>query len=399
MLKRGNTMRWQKTISLTLVLFLALVLLPTVMADNVDVYLFYGRGCPHCSKEETFLEDMEEKYDITVHEKEVYFNEENRQLFQDMSDAFGREISGVPTTFIDNKVFVGFSESLGKTIEDEIKRCSEEGCVSPEERMKKKQAEEEPEVVKEEGVTSVVTESSPAENPETTSMRRKLTIPAVLGAAAVDAVNPCAFAVLIILMTTILACCRRKALFAGLAFTLSIYISYMLMGLGLFSALQVAGLTHWFYGIVAGFAILIGLFNLKDYFWHGKWFVMEVPRKWRPAMKRLIKGVTSVPGAFLIGFVVSLFLLPCTSGPYIVILGLLAKVTTFWRGFGYLVLYNFIFIIPMLVITFSVAFGITTTEKAEEWRQRKLKILHLIAGIILILLGIGMYIAMYLGYV
>ena len=192
---------------------------------------------------------------------------------------------------------------------------------------------------------------------------------------------------------------KIKALGAGLAFTLSIYISYFLMGIGLYTAINATGITHWFYTIVAVLAILIGIFNLKDYLWYGKWFIMEVPLSWRPKLKSLIKGITSIPGAFLIGFAVSLFLLPCTSGPYIVILGLLAETTTKNYAIGLLLLYNLIFILPMLTITLLVYFGFTTTEQAEEWRQNKLKILHLIAGIILILLGIGMFIAMGLGIV
>jgi len=66
---------------------------------------------------------------------------------------------------------------------------------------------------------------------------------------------------------------------------------------------------------------------------------------------------------------------------------------------GLLLLYNLIFVLPMLIITSAIYFGFTTTEKAEEWRTRKLKILHLIAGIIMLLLGIGMFVAMALGYV
>ena len=154
-----------------------------------------------------------------------------------------------------------------------------------------------------------------------------------------------------------------------------------------------------FYTIVAALAILVGLFNLKDYLWYGKWFIMEVPRSWRPKMKAVLKGITSVPGAFLIGFVISLFLLPCTSGPYIVILGLLAKTATRSYAMGLLLLYNLIFVLPMLIITLLIYFGFTTTEKAEHWRTRKLKVLHLIAGVIMLLLGIGMFVAMGLGYV
>ena len=227
-----------------------------------------------------------------------------------------------------------------------------------------------------------------------------LTLPAVIGAAAIDAINPCAFAVLIILLATLLAAGKKKKiLYAGLAFTSSIFISYYLMGLGLYTAIQAAGLTHLFYFIVAILAIIIGLFNLKDYLWYGRWFVMEVPLSWRPKMKALLKGVTSVPGAFLIGFVVSLFLLPCTSGPYIVILGLLAEATTRYYAMGLLVLYNLIFISPMLLITLGIFKGFTSVEKAEEWRCRKLKVLHLIAGLIILCLGIGMLLALKLGLV
>ena len=231
-------------------------------------------------------------------------------------------------------------------------------------------------------------------------MLANLSLWAVIGAALADSINPCEFAVLVILLTTILAANGKlKALFAGLAFSLSIYISYFLMGLGLFSAIQAAGLSYVFYWIVAILAILVGLFNLKDYLWYGKWFLMEVPLSWRPRMKMLIRSVTSVPGAFLIGFVVSLFLLPCTSGPYIVILGLLAQAATKSYAIMLLLLYNLIFILPMLIITLMISFGFTTTEQAEEWRRRKLKTLHLITGIIILLLGIGMILSILLGWI
>ena len=343
--------------------------------NEVVLFMFYGQGCPHCGKMELFLNDLEGKYPtLKIERYEIYNNQENRALFENISKAYDTEIVGVPAVFIDNKVVFGFSNSIGSSIENEIKKCLNEVCCSPRDKLEEFKC--------------------------TGGIVGKLTIPAVISAAAVDAINPCAFAVLIILLTTILAAkSRKKALFAGLAFSLSIYIAYFLMGVGLFSAIQAAGLSHVFYAIVAVLAIFVGLFNLKDYLWYGKWFIMEVPRSWRPKMKALIRGVTSVPGAFIMGFVVSLFLLPCTSGPYIVILGLLANTATKNYAFMLLLLYNFIFIIPMIGITLAIYFGIATTEKAEEWRASKLKTLHLIAGIIILLLGIGMLIALKLGMV
>lgn len=77
----------------------------------------------------------------------------------------------------------------------------------------------------------------------------------------------------------------------------------------------------------------------------------------------------------------------------------MAETTTRNHALLYLLLYNFIFVLPMIGITLAIYFGITTTEKAEEWRQHKLKTLHLIAGVILLLLGIGMFIAMKWGLI
>jgi cytochrome c biogenesis protein CcdA len=171
------------------------------------------------------------------------------------------------------------------------------------------------------------------------------------------------------------------------------------MGLGLYSAVEAAGATQAIYLAVAVLAIIIGLFNLKDYLWYGKCFVMEVPPSWRPALKQLIQKVTSVPGAFLVGFGVSLFLLPCTSGPYIVILGLLAKTTTRTGAALWLLLYNAIFILPMILITVAVYLGMTTLEKTERWRTQHLQLLHLVAGFVLLLLGGGMLVSLWGGWI
>jgi len=362
----------------------------TISGEQVVVYEFYGQGCPHCAKMNTWWEKIKPQYpDLVVVQHEVYKNKTNRELFGTVSEAYGKKMGGVPTIFIGDKRIVGFSAALGDQIEKEIKNCLENGCVSPEEKLK------------DHTVTITAGDgTSPVEDPEQTKLKEQLTLGAVITAAIVDAINPCAFAVLIILLTTILAAkVKKRALYAGLAFTLSIYLSYFLMGLGLFSAIQAAGLTHGFYFAVAILAIIVGLFNLKDYFAYGKWFVMEVPQKWRPKLQCILRGVTSVPGAFLIGFVVSLFLLPCTSGPYIVILGLLAKTATRNYALTLLLLYNFIFVLPMLIITGAVYYGFTTTQKAEKWRKSKLEVLHLIAGLIILLLGVGMLISIWLGYV
>ena len=339
--------------------------------NPVDLVLFYGRGCPHCAAMRDYLATLKDRFpQLRVRSYEVYFDGANARLFERMADTYKFKIEGVPTAFLGDRVFSGYADDLQPAIERQIRQCIAQACASPLTRV-----------------------AGPAR-------RRSLTLPAVLSGAAVDAINPCAFAVLIILITAVLgAGGRRRALYAGLAFSLSVFLSYYAMGIGLYSAVEAAGVTRGIYIAVAALALLIGLFNLKDYLWYGKWFVMEVPLAWRPRLKGLIQGVTSTPGAFLIGFAVSLFLLPCTSGPYIVILGLLAKTETRTAAMLWLVLYNVVFVVPMVAITAAVYFGLTTAEKAEAWRTGHLRTLHLIAGTVILLLGFGMLASLWLGYV
>lgn len=219
-----------------------------------------------------------------------------------------------------------------------------------------------------------------------------LTTWAVVCGAGLDAINPCEFAILILLMASLLVSedNRKKALRVGLAFIAAVFTAYFLMGIGLLEFLRAYTLNFsgLFYKIVGGLAIVIGLLNVKDYFWYGGGgFIMEVPQRWRPKMKGLVRGITSPLGAFAVGLLVSLFLLPCTSGPYVVILGLLAAKTTFAKAFLYLILYNLIFILPMAAIVIAIYFGLPPA-KAEAWRKTKLRLLHLIAGVILLALGI-----------
>lgn len=352
------------------IILLSFFVLAQAASAAVDVHVFYGEGCPHCAAALDYLQGLDDPA-LNIWTHEVYFDQQNRELLGRLAQARGVELQGVPMLFVGEEVFTGFGAQTRQELHKAIVACEQEGCEDP--------------------LLSVERQAPPLQ---------RITVPAVMAAAAVDAINPCAFAVLIILMTTILASRRRgRALLAGLSFSLAVFISYFLMGIGLYSAIGAAGIGRTFFVVVAILAIIIGLFNLKDYLWYGRWFVMEVPPSWRPRLKSLLRGVTSVPGAFAVGFVVSLFLLPCTSGPYIVILGLLSQTATAQRAVLLLLLYNLIFVLPMVLLTLAIRFGITSTEAAEKWRQGRLRSLHLVAGIILLLLGVGMFFALILGLI
>jgi len=329
--------------------------------EQLCLYFFYGEGCPHCGRVEPFIEQIQSD-DPTVQVKifEVYNERENTLLLQSYFESYNvpQNQRGVPVVFIGDTYLVGDTPIL-ENLEAKIEEFRGQPCPC----------------IKSENETCVGLES--------------LSLVTVIGAAFVDSINPCAIAVLLILMGALLASGERKrALKAGIGFTISIYIVYFLFGLGLFSAIQISGISFWFYKFIGFLAILIGLFNIKDYFKYGAGgFVMEIPRSWRPRLKKLLSSVTSPVGAFLMGFVVCLFELPCTGGPYIFILGLLAEKTTQMAAIPVLLLYNLVFVIPLVLLTTFIYFGFTNVEKASEWKDKNIRMLHLVAGIIMFALG------------
>lgn len=354
-------------------LFLLVFLIPTRAEAEVKkdaIYLFWGQGCPHCAQVNKFFEEKGFYDKYPIEKKEVYFSRENATLLNEYYDGYNIPLGsrGVPAVFIDDQYLIG-----GQDIPDQFEDLASK-FVSDKPSEPKAESE-------------ATEEAKSQASPSAAKQKVSLLYPAVIAAALADSINPCAFAVLVILLVTISASgLARRVLAAGFLFAAAIFISYFLMGLGLYKALSWIELPIIF-TIVGVLAIILGLFNLKDFFWYGRGgFIMEVPMSWRPRLKSIISGVTSPIGAFFMGFLVSLFLLPCTSGPYIVILGMLSQKTLFAQALGYLVLYNLVFILPMIVITLAVYKGLSV-QRVEEFRLKRLRLFHLIIGLLLIGMG------------
>lgn len=216
----------------------------------------------------------------------------------------------------------------------------------------------------------------------------------MLPAALADSINPCAFAVMLILLSAILkkSNSRKKAVFAGILFALTIFVVYFLIGLGLLNVMASTENTYILKLIVWIVWILVWLANLKDYFLPNVWPKMEVPEAWKPKMHKITASIVSPVGAIGIGIIVSLFLLPCTSWPYITILWYLSTENVALSWYIYLFLYNLIFILPMLVIVVLVGTGAKKVEKLARMRKDNVNLLHLIVW--LLMLGLGIYVLM-----
>ena len=216
--------------------------------------------------------------------------------------------------------------------------------------------------------------------------------------ALADSVNPCAIAILTMVLMTILIQNpgkRKKVLFGGLAFISSVFIGYLFYG---------TVIIHFFkafaevlrensviiYRGLAMFAMIIGALNIKDFFMYKKGGIAtEMPISMRPKVKKIIKKITSPLGAFITGFLVTIFLLPCTIGPYIIASGLLSTLG-FLKALPWLLYYNFLFVLPMFVIVWLIYHGLAKVDEVSGWKERNIRKLHLIAGILLFGVGVAL---------
>lgn len=357
----------RKSIPFLVLAALVLIAFPVSAQESLEIDFFYSPGCPHCATVSEFLDGIGDDYPVTINRINTI---EDPEMFMRMQQEHGvpvSEWSYVPKVFVGDYYCVGDSACIN-SLEGEVRRMLEEG----------------------------------RSNTTGDAQGDSVSYAHIFGLAAVDAVNPCALAVLVILLTAILTRYpeqKRKALSAGLLFTASIFMCYFIIGLLIilgFKAVTVITQlsTIWIYKVLGAIAIVIGALNLKDFFrYGGGGFVMEVPRGWRPRLKRIIGSTTSPAGAFIVGIVVSLFLLPCTSGPYFVAGGILSKLS--WvEAVLPLVLYNIIFVIPMAAITIAVYIGFAEVDHVGGWKDKNIRYLHLIAGLILVGLGIAMIVGL-----
>ena len=224
-----------------------------------------------------------------------------------------------------------------------------------------------------------------------------VTLIEIISLAFVNAINPCALAALVMVLISILIANedkRYKVLLGGFSFALAVFIGYFLYGIIIVKLFQsftsfAAVVTPYIRNALAVLAILVGLLNIKDYIsYNPGGIATEMPLRFRPRVKQIIKKISSPGGAFLAGIFVTLFLLPCTMAPYLIASGNLAASLGFMKTIPYLLLYNLIFISPMIIITIIVYFGVSSAEKVSEWRDRNIKRIHLAAGLILVALGI-----------
>lgn len=375
--------------------FLIIIVLLALFSSSVSaasgetvIYFFKMKGCPHCADEEPFLEELQEKDpSLVVVDKEVLGNEENLELMKTIGKEYGREIRGVPTTFIGEDVWVGFSEQIASQIEEKVKYCTENPCVNPMVKLKGEGA---------------VTETPARKKEETIDLPFVGTVnlssmPAFASTALialVDGFNPCSLWILTFLLGLLIYTkSRKKIIIVGLTFLGVTATVYGLFILGLFSAFQYIGQLLWIRILVAVIAFSFGLINVKDYFWFKEGISFTIPERVKPKIAETFRNLTQksrslaalVGATFLMALGVTLAELPCTAGFPVVWTGILNAQGVSSSTFAILfVIYMVIYLLDELLVFGTVSITLQSSKLQKEHGR----VLKLIGGSLMLTLGV-----------
>ena len=171
----------------------------------------------------------------------------------------------------------------------------------------------------------------------------------------------------------------------GISYILGIAVVYLLIGLGILQVLHIFNVPHFMSKVAAALLIIFGALNVLQAVFPRFPIRFTIPQAAHSKMNELIEKV-SLPGMFLLGALVGLCEFPCTGGAYLTVLVLLHDSQSYWRGVGYLLLYNLIFILPLAVILL-LASEKTLVDKVRTFQKTNNRNMKLIAGFIMIILA------------
>jgi thiol-disulfide isomerase/thioredoxin len=391
---------------------------PAQTMEPVVVYFFWGDGCPHCAHAKPFLAELEKRYpSVVVREYEVWNNPNNRNAFFGITSKFGFEPTAVPTFFVGDRYWIGYSEDpYAREIETAVAACVRDGCpdagagvIEPLPTPTSASIVRGQAVARAANEGASVAEIAPAPAPIAPAAST-LTLPLLgavdLGAqslflstaliAFVDGINPCSLWVLSVLLAlTIHTGSRRKVFVIGFVFLTVTSLVYMLFIAGLFTMFTVLDWVPWIQALVALVALIFAVINIKDYFWYKEGVSLTIADDQKPglyrSMRRVLAAGDSMPA--LIGATIvmsagaSLVEFSCTAGfPMLWTNLLTAQGVTAGTFIVLLGLYMLIYQLDEIIIFTAAVIGL----RASKLEEKQGRILKLIGGMLMLVLALVM---------
>ncbi len=343
--------------------------------EKLKVYFFYGDGCPHCAKEEIFLDKLEKEYKgkVEILRYEVWYNSKNARLLREMATKIKLNVTGVPITIIGDKAITGYGddETTGKLIKSAI----DEG-LGPETKTDSAI----PEKIKVPFFGEIII--------------KDFSLPAFsIIVGFVDGFNPCAMWVLIFLIGLLLSLHNRKRMaIIGASFLITSALFYFLILKTWLNLLLFLNYIQWIKLAIGIAGIIAGIFQLKEYK-KNKEGVCKVTRsKGRKKIFERIKEITrkeslwlALGGVALLAVSVNMVELVCSLGLPVVFTQVLALSNLpAWQHYFYIFIYIFFFMIDDMLVFALALFTLQTKTFSTKYSRYS----SLVGGLIMLIIGI-----------
>lgn len=365
-------------------LFLIFIFLPffcfAETESNVEINFFYSKTCPHCAREDLFLNELQNKYpEIIINAFKISENVELIKQFYIQYDVPREEWGLTPVTFIDDNYFIGFSDNIGLTIEDCIIGSIKELCVYDTEPTKQF--------------------SVPIIGEIDVSNFSPLLLSIAVG--ALDGFNVCAMIALGFLLTVLISTGIRKRVFwIGGTFILVSGIVYFIFIAAWLNIFVFIGYLKIITIIVSIIIILFALFLLKDYYTGVICKVCEVKKNKTGFLTKIQKQLfikmsklstmemslfATLLGIALVAIGINMVEIVCS-------LGFPLAYTKILTSYGlskssyyfYLLIYAVFYMVDDFIIFTIAVFTMRITQISNKY----FKAIKLVSGIVLLLLGI-----------
>lgn len=362
----------------------------TSPGHDVCVHIFMRKECPQCEKIVAHIDSLSDRYNVFLNKYDIS-DQDAKNLYGQMKEKYQVTPAAFPVVFIGEWFLVG-DRVIGQHLDELLSFCAKKGCPCPIESARSVT----PKMPRPKDITpesgEVVLVDIFGSTRELDARNTSLPLFTLLIAGA-DSFNPCSFYILLILLSLITRTRSRKRmlLVGGIFISLSGIIYF------LFTA---AWLNLWFFmgriyliTLIAGIiAVMVAIISIKDFFFFKKGISLGIPDSAKPKiferMRKLLES-PSLPavivGTVVLGVLVNLYELLCTPGFPLVYTRVLAlHDLSMVQYYAYLVLYNVIYVVPLLIIL--VIFTITFGQKKMTEEQGK--ILKLISGLMMLFLGL-----------
>jgi len=371
-----------------------------ILLNNSDEYtdynypyeyrLFTRVTCPHCRNVKDFLSknDPEKKLDVGElnADSTKYING-----FIHFCKKAGYDVShcGVPLLHVksNDQVILG-DEPIIEFFQTELDRINKLESENDNQTDNTKE-----EILDSEQNPSVTTNTDSTISTASSESNNNLSLPIVIFGGLADSFNPCAWSALIFLVTTLFSMksSKKKLTKIGISYIVTIYLSYLAIGLGILGFLQV--ISQWLnilYIVLAVVVAMAAVIELKDVFWYGKGISLKIPENKWPLIKSYMQKST-IPATIIVGAMISILEFGCTGGIYTPIIAMLSKRESAVVAFLYLIVYNLMFVLPLIVILVLAINGYSY-EKVEAFRNKNKKLMRLISGLVMVALAIWLFI-------